>query len=202
MVQLNKFKGNLLHNIIVTTDVLLADTLATVTTVESDFDIEIFPSSCLQLCIGALPVLKGIRAHFQVNDGALADLAVIAAEGFLLRASIWNLDASFIPAELFDGDPHFECFGMCELTIQELDGTATLDIERNEKILQKNYGIDGVLLRPGLSARIRVQNATGSGINKDLFALVLELDIDWVPISETEWDEYLRELWLVQSFGD
>jgi len=202
MVQLNKFQGNLLHNIVIAIDVLQAATLATVTTVEDDFDIEIFPSSCLQLCIGALPILKGIRAHFQINEGALADLALIAAEGYLLRASLWNLDASFIPADIFDGDPHFECFGFCEYRSIEMDGTATLDMEVNEKELQKNYGIDGILLRPGISARIRVQNATGSGINKDLFSLVVELDIDWVPISESEWDEYLRELWLVQSFGD
>lgn len=201
MVQLNKFDGNLLHNIIVTSDTYDEATLAATSDATTDVEFEIFPASCLQLCIGSLPILKAIRAHFQ-HQGSLSDLEVIGGEGIMMYASIWNLDSSFIPADHFDGDPHFECLGMCELTIQEGDGTATLDIERTEKILQKNFGNDGVLLRPGMSARIYLENATASGINKDLFQLVLELDIDWVPISESEWDEYLRELWLVQSFGD
>ena len=201
MVQLNKFDGNLLHNIIVTSDTYDQATLATASSATTDVDFEIFPASCLQLCIGSLPILKGIRAHFQLT-GALADLELIAAEGLYMRASVWNLDNSFIPEDEFDNDPHFECLGICDLKIQELDGTATLDIEETEKVLYKIFGRDGVLLRPGMSARIYLENGTASGINKDLFKLVLELDIDWVPISETEWDEYLKELWLVQSFGD
>lgn len=201
MVQLNKFDGNLLHNIIVSADTYDEATLAATTSATTQVEFEIFPASCLQLCIGSLPILKGIRAYFHLSGG-LADIALIAGEGFMMNATIWNLDDSFIPADIYDNDPHFECLGGCEFIINEGDGTATLDIEVIQKVLQKSYGNDGVLLRPSLSAEVYLENNTASGINKDLFKIVLELDIDWVPISEAEWDEYLRELWLVQSFGD
>lgn len=199
MPQLHKFDGNLLHNIR-NVQTFPENSVADGADGESTIEFTVFPSSCLQLCVGSLPVLKSVKCYIQYPS--ILDIQVPAGGYLIMQGTLWNLDGNFIPEDPDDGESDFECLGGFELNIVDLDGSASLNIPYLDRILDKKYGNNGVILRPTISALINLQNNTDSGINPDSFRVVLEMDIDWVPISDSEWDDYLRELWLIQSLGD
>lgn len=200
MPELNKFKGNLLHPL--GFHISNENSCASGSVIDDKIELEIFSANCLAACMNALPILKNIHMFFNPKT---SDILRPGDDGYLTaEARLWNLSDDGVPdiADYRDGESHFELIGAAYLNVVETVPTTDYDTEIIYKDVSKNYGMDGIVLRPNMTLQLYVSNNTGNAISAGEVSVDVELTVDWVPISESEFDEYLKELWLFQALGE
>lgn len=191
-----KFTGHLLHTLGLYQDVIDAIT-GNVTTETQQYEFEVLNAAVLLSCKNMLPVLKSVKMWIEVlrDEG----ISVGANGGLIVTASLWNRDQDAIPEERDPGIFSYELFGEATIEVWDGDSAATLSIQTKKVDLQRNYGVDGVMLRPRISMEFTIRNVSGASIAADSYRVHIEPVIDFVPVTEAEFNNYLQELFLFNA---
>lgn len=184
------FEGHLLHFY---NQRLLFPTanLASGSAVAENEEVEIFPAAFMKLGQVKMPILKHVDMKIVFEHHTLPPK--INDDGY------YNCYAYLYNADEDDIDDS-NLIGVAVLTIADHNSGVTWSISNTNLPLQKSFGKDGILLRPKITIRHAVGNTSGIQIALDSFRLELVMDIDWVDVSEKEFQDYLQELWFAQEF--
>ena len=179
------FIGELLHTEMFDTTFPAASVVTTATET-LDVEFEVFPESFMAMGMSKLPILKGYILMMDLSTG----LSLVGAVGEFLEVylEVYNCESSEIDnSKLLD-----RIHGFAAETAQG----KTFNQERGNG----NYGDDGILLRPTITVRCYLKNDTGTSIAADELEGFFNAIIDWTDVSESEFDEYLKELWFEEAF--
>lgn len=189
-----KFQGHLLHTLCLEQD-LISSIVATGNTETEQYEFEVLNAAVLLSCKNMLPVLKEIKAWIEPKS----DLAVGNDGELAYLATIWNRDQDAIPEAIDEGTFYYECLGSVHWGIFDNDAAATLANNISKNDIYRNFGADGVMLRPRISVYAELRNISGSSASADSATIHIELSVDFVPVSEAEFNNYLQELWLYNA---
>lgn len=196
---MGRFTGNLLHGMFqsqLVPDILVA------TGVDYDmvYPIEIFPSAFLSICKGKLPVLKAVSLQINIELGQTIS---IANNGFItVDAILFNLDENQVPTTPLDGDTYFEVVCHGDFSLWDSDNDTTIERINVWDSMIRNFGENGVILRPEMAVYVMLKNSAGDNISANSIRVTVELDVDWVDVTDAEFTEYTKELWLLGAVID
>jgi len=193
------FKGNLLHGLKVAVNIPKVDSLTATRVIQTD-EIAIYPQGFFAMCKNKLPVLKNINMKIAVVDGETVQVSDDG--GISIISNLFNLDEEQLPADDLDGDVYFE--HICGATFSLMDGQdgASVTPVLKSESGNKKFSPDGMLLRPDIGLLTVIENVNAGTLDADSLQAIIELDIDWVDVSEKEFNEYLQELWLLGAVND
>lgn len=192
MPNLIKFQGHLVHPFVVDESVPLAE-IANTNDEDSSIDIVIMPEAMLfQTCGGCrvLPILKSYDFKMIPSKDLAFEIAGDGHVGIIL--DLYNAKAEMQETQNQLDRGYFH--------IKDLDDTG-IDVEVMTEKLEGNYGIDGVLLKPTISIAANIDNNSGGALPASSFNAFGYLIIDWVEVSNAEFEEYLKELFFMTAIG-
>jgi len=199
MPDIKAFDGSLLHSGQIMFTLPQADILNAGN--ESDtFEIELISQQCLSQCLYRLPVLKELRGHIWFTKPDEWDMDDAGRIVFI--GTLYNLNSESVPADIIESkNLNFENLGSMTYYAgdQWIGASPDTVINYAHYNIFKNYGKDGILLRPTISFGYWIHNVSSATMVLASARVILEFDIDWIQVTKAEFDDYLKELWFLQS---